>query len=63
MSVLREWLVRDVEQSLADGLHRIKSLDSLDDVVNEEPEDFRYSEKNFSIKLDTPGLVQIIGVS
>jgi hypothetical protein len=62
MSVLREWLVRDVERSLANGLQRVKSLESLDDIVTEGPEDFRYSEKNFSIKLDTSGLVQIIAV-
>ncbi|PQE10503.1 hypothetical protein CJF30_00010477 [Rutstroemia sp. NJR-2017a BBW] len=61
MSVLREWLVREVERSLANGLQQVKSLESLDDVVTEGLEDFRYSEKSFRIRLDTPGLVQIIG--
>ncbi|KAA8570074.1 hypothetical protein EYC84_002408 [Monilinia fructicola] len=63
MSLMRSWIAQHIELSLAEALVWLKSTHVGDKNVYEPDNRFSYDQKKLTIKLDKPGLIQLIGSS
>ncbi|ESZ91841.1 hypothetical protein SBOR_7793 [Sclerotinia borealis F-4128] len=61
MTLLRGWLAQNIEQSLAEALIWLKSTQVVNQNVDKSHSQFSYEQEKLTIKLQKPGLIQIIG--